>query len=78
MDVSDPVTTMVFLSSVVTRLPLNCGCIAHYATYLTEHPPALDSFDAYRRWTWELHNAVNMRLGKPVVSYEDAAARWGW
>lgn len=28
------------------------------------------------KWTVDLHNAVNARLGKPLVSYEDAERRW--
>lgn len=28
------------------------------------------------KWSWELHNAVNKKLSKPDLSYEDAIKRW--
>lgn len=33
----------------------------------------IDGIDiGYFKWTWELHNHVNMKLGKPYVSLTDA------
>ena len=50
-------------------------CKGHFGEYLTKHPPE-DSLggneDALFLWTVNFHNAVNYRLRKPQVSYEEA------
>lgn len=54
-------------------------CNGHANQYLAQNPidanvrpnqPALDLF----RWTWNFHNKVNERLGKPQVSWDDAVS----
>lgn len=55
-------------------------CRRHMNDYLRSHPIA--PFWNYRdvnsreigmfKWAWQFHNAVNRRLGKPEVSWEDA------
>ncbi|HEV2292452.1 MAG TPA: Erv1/Alr family FAD-linked sulfhydryl oxidase [Tepidisphaeraceae bacterium] len=58
---------------------LDCGdCRQHWLSLLTVDPPDLSSPAAYARWGVRMHNAVNLRLGKPEMSFEDAADRWGW
>lgn len=50
---------------------LKCGeCRGHMGKYLDAHPPekAEDTFI----WSWEFHNAVNRRLGKPEMEYNTA------
>lgn len=49
-------------------------CEGHARKYLKENPPEFAS-DAFV-WTWKFHNAVNLRKDKPLVSYEEAAARY--
>jgi len=58
-----------------------CGnCRNHIQEYLKSHP-----FDKYMnlknekgedvgmfKWFWEFHNAVNVRIGKPFVSWDNA------
>lgn len=60
-----------FLSEIQARLP--CGeCLVHWQAWVTENPPAGDLF----AWTVAAHNSVNARLGKPLLSLEQARARW--
>lgn len=50
-------------------------CKEHFGFYLQNNPPESTingSEDALFLWTVNFHNAVNFRLGKPQVSYEDA------
>jgi hypothetical protein len=50
-------------------------CKGHFGEYLSKHPPE-DTLggneDALFLWTVNFHNAVNYRLKKPQVSYEEA------
>jgi hypothetical protein len=50
-------------------------CKGHFGEYLAKHPPE-DTLggndDALFLWTVNFHNAVNYRLKKPQVSYEEA------
>jgi len=45
-------------------------CRVHMGLYLHSNPPekAEDAFI----WSWEFHNAVNRRLGKPEMDYTTA------
>jgi hypothetical protein len=52
----------------------NDTCSPHWAAYLEDHSPDLSSRDAFFRWTVDAHNTVNQRLGKPVLTYEQAEA----
>jgi hypothetical protein len=53
-----------------------CGdCKVHFGNYISSHPmePTLQGgADALFLWTVNFHNAVNFRLNKPQVSYEEA------
>lgn len=50
-------------------------CKGHFGEYLSKHPPE-DTLggneDSLFLWTVNFHNAVNYRLKKPQVSYEEA------
>jgi hypothetical protein len=35
-------------------------------------------FDDWQRWTWEVHNAVNAKLGKPEIEWNEACELWNW
>lgn len=57
------------LRSFAAHLP--CGeCRGHATAYLAKNPPALSNTYALQSWAWRFHNAVNKRLGKPVITYE--------
>lgn len=62
-------------------LLLPCAeCRGHFAALLDAHPPeiaAQSGRQAFARWTVDAHNAVNARLGKPLVTYEQAVWRYG-
>jgi len=59
-------------------------CRRHATRYMKDH-----KIEAYKRikdahgryigmftYTWEFHNAVNKRLGKPIISFNDAYAMY--
>lgn len=51
-----------------------CGeCRAHWTAAVIENPP---QWDGYFEWTVFMHNAVNVRLGKPIVTVEEARSLW--
>lgn len=47
-------------------------CKAHYIKHLETSPPNLSSRNELVKWTIDLHNQVNIEVGKPVYSYEKA------
>jgi hypothetical protein len=53
-----------------------CGeCKEHFENYIRTHPLELTlgkSPESLFLWTFNFHNAVNHRLKKPQVSYDDA------
>ncbi|AVK76988.1 Sulfhydryl oxidase [Pandoravirus macleodensis] len=54
-------------------------CRGHFAALLAAHPPeeaARAGRQAFARWTVDAHNMVNARLGKPLVTFEQAAWRY--
>jgi hypothetical protein len=52
-------------------------CRGHAMEYLAKYPfpSGGDAFSLFR-WTIDFHNAVNMRLEKEFISYEDAKKMW--
>ena len=48
-------------------------CRLHFSQVLAENPiPDTDQF----RWSVTVHNIVNEKLGKPVMTYEEALEHW--
>jgi hypothetical protein len=48
-------------------------CRLHFSQVLAEYPiPDTEVF----KWSVDVHNLVNERLGKPVVSFEEALTHW--
>ena len=45
-------------------------CQGHASRYLLATPPDLSSGDAYERWAFTFHNAVNARLGHPRFAWD--------
>lgn len=55
-----------------------CGvCAAGYAEFKQENPPDFSSPEALWLWGVGLHNWINTKLLKPVVSIEEARRIWG-
>lgn len=48
-------------------------CAQHYKMALDKFPPPVHSGEALFEWTVMLHNKVNARLGKKVLTVEEAA-----
>jgi hypothetical protein len=59
----------------VRTIPGCSTCQRNFRIWLETNPPR---FDDWNRWTWEAHNAVNNKLGKPILSYADACELWGY
>lgn len=58
-----------------TRIP--CGsCRQHWKNMVQRTPADLSSPAAYFAWTVDRHNEVNARLGKPIISMEEARSIW--
>ena len=57
------------------EIPNQCNCGESFNSLLETNPPR---FDDWHRWTWEIHNAVNRKLGKLEVTWDDAVKIWGW
>jgi hypothetical protein len=55
------------------RIPnIACDCRRHWRELVAEMPPDFSSREAFFAWTVEAHNAVNSRIGKPLVTLEEA------
>jgi hypothetical protein len=52
-------------TSLRTLLPCE-ECRAHYDSDLNLHPPDTSSKTSLSQWLIDLHNRVNVRLGKPI------------
>jgi hypothetical protein len=51
-----------------------CGkCRKDWREMLARTPP---DWDKYFAWTVDRHNEINAKLGKPIMSLEEARARW--
>jgi len=55
-------------------LPFNgCPCKEHLDEWMSENPP---DWNRFFEWGIDLHNAVNMRIGKPTMDVENAKELW--
>jgi hypothetical protein len=59
----------------VERIPGCSTCRENFRKILEINPPR---FDDWQRWSWEIHNAVNEKIGKPEFTYQEACQLWGW
>lgn len=50
-----------------------CPCKEHLEQYVSENTPDYQNFF---EWTIDLHNAVNERIGKRTINYDDARTLW--
>jgi hypothetical protein len=64
-----------FFESLANLIPCPV-CREHYKKHITKTPIStyLDSKKDLFKWTVDLHNAVNMSLGKPMWTVEEALA----
>ncbi len=55
-------------------LPFNgCPCKEHLDEWMSENPP---DWNRFFEWGIDLHNAVNMRIGKPTMDVQNAKELW--
>jgi hypothetical protein len=72
---SNGTTDSVFLSNFrqkLLRITGECGCRNFWDTWTRENPPIYSPREAYFEWTVRVHNAVNQKLNKPIITTEDA------
>jgi Erv1 / Alr family len=66
----------VFLKNFATKIPRytrGCKCREFWLIYVRSHPPIFGkNGEGYFKWSIDCHNAVNLKLKKPVISLEDA------
>lgn len=55
---------------------LGCACRKGYAEIRQTWKPDFSSPEAFFASTVELHNLLNAKLGKPILTLEDALAIW--
>ena len=68
----DQESLKTFINSYQMVLPC-FWCRLHFSQVLAENPiPDTDVF----KWSVDVHNIVNEKLGKQVISYEDALKHW--
>lgn len=67
----DPKALAEFVEGYLYIIPC-LSCREHFEQVLVENPPP-EAGDFFK-WSVDVHNIVNKRLGKPEVSYEAALA----
>lgn len=55
----------------IPRFLAGCPCNEFWNKWIQDNPPRY-GIDEYFEWTVRTHNAVNAKLGKPAMSFEDA------
>jgi len=56
------------------KITRECGCKNFWDTWTRANPPTYVPSEAYFEWTIRVHNAVNQKLGKPIITVEDGRA----
>lgn len=46
-------------------------CQQHATAYARSYPPDFSGSSGFQTWAWRFHNAVNNRLGKPLMTSEE-------
>jgi|688.fasta_scaffold74274_2 hypothetical protein len=57
----------------VAAIPGCETCRRDFRELMKSNPPR---FDDWFRWTWEVHNEVNRKIGKPVLTWSEACHLW--
>ena len=68
---NDKTEYRIFYESLSNVLPC-AACASHYKDKLEKMPINLSSRQNLFKWTVDLHNDVNIHLGKPILSYQQA------
>ena len=67
---SDKQNYKSFFESLIDILPCPT-CREHYEQNIINHPIDLSSRESLIKWLIKIHNLVNEKNGKPILSYED-------
>ncbi|MEQ1828525.1 MAG: hypothetical protein ABL921_21360 [Pirellula sp.] len=63
------------LASWEAEIPsFGCDCAAKYSAIKNRNPPR---FEDSKRWRWEIHNAVNTALEKPLFPWSEYVEKYG-
>ena len=54
----------------IPRFQKGCACKEHWLAIVKTNPPKFGK--DYFEWTTTVHNLINQRLGKPVLTVEEA------
>lgn len=57
----------------IERIPGCSTCRDNFRKLIESNPPR---FDDWFKWTWEIHNAVNAKIGKPIMDWDAACELW--
>jgi hypothetical protein len=66
---SSPAQFRKYLGTLPSRIPCE-DCRYHFRSYIFTNP--LLDFEDPMIWSIDFHNAVNLRLGKKVLTYQEA------
>ena len=66
-----------FIQNIPIFIP-NSNIGNEFSKYLDEYPvtPYLDSRESFIKWVNFIHNKINIKLGKPIVSIEDGIQKY--
>ena len=59
----------------IQAIPGCSSCQRDFRRLIEHNPPR---FSDWHKWTWEIHNEVNEKLGKQLIAWTDAIELWGW
>ncbi|KAA8495815.1 FAD-linked sulfhydryl oxidase ERV1 [Porphyridium purpureum] len=68
--------TSLFMTLFAELYPCET-CADGFQEIVANHPPRTQSNAAFARWMCEVHNEVNVSIGKPVYDCSRASERWG-
>lgn len=73
----DPVAESVELDYIAHLADrMGCSCSGDWRKILAADPPDFSSAEAYFACAWRWKNKVNVKLGQPVLTLEEARAKW--
>jgi glycosyltransferase involved in cell wall biosynthesis len=64
------------LKKAIERLRTCGGCRQHAIDYTTQNEPSFATRHQYHQYLWRFHNAVNKRIGKPEIDWEEYKSKW--
>ena len=61
--------------SWIQSIPGCSACQRDFQKLIKDHPPR---YADWHRWTFEIHNIVNQKLGKPEFTWQEACEKYNW